>query len=64
MNVKKDKFEHWSAEDSATLYGINDWGAGYFHVNEKGELTISPNPTRTPWRSACPTSCRASGNAA
>ena len=36
MNVKKDKFEHWSAEDSATLYGINDWGAGYFHVNEKG----------------------------
>ena len=44
MNVKKDKFEHWSAEDSATLYGINDWGAGYFHVNDKGELTISPNP--------------------
>ena len=46
MNVKKDKFEHWSAEDSATLYGINDWGAGYFHVNEKGELTISPNPDK------------------
>ena len=34
MNVKKDKFEHWSAEDSATLYGINDWGAeiGRAHV--------------------------------
>ena len=46
MNVKKDKFEHWSAEDSATLYGINDWGAGYFHVNEKGELTISPSPDK------------------
>ena len=38
MNVKKNKFEHWSADDSAMLYGINDWGAGYFHVNDKGEL--------------------------
>ena len=46
MNVKKNKFEHWSADDSAMLYGINDWGAGYFHVNDKGELTISPSPDK------------------
>ena len=41
MNVRKEAFEHWTARDSADLYGIRDWGAGYFDVNSKGELTVT-----------------------
>ncbi len=41
MNVHKDAFEHWTARDSADLYGIKDWGAGYFDINEKGELVVT-----------------------
>jgi arginine decarboxylase len=37
MNPKK---KAWTPEDSAALYGIRDWGAGYFDLNEKGEVTI------------------------
>ncbi len=29
---------HWTAEDSAALYGIRDWGAGYFDLNAQGEV--------------------------
>ncbi len=32
--------EHWSARQSAELYGIREWGAGYFDVNEDGEVTV------------------------
>jgi len=31
---------HWSVADSASLYGIHDWGAGYFGLSEKGEMTV------------------------
>ena len=41
MNVHKDAFEHWTARDSADLYGIKDWGAGYFDINDKGELVVT-----------------------
>ena len=30
----------WSIVDSASLYGVNDWGAGYFGLSEKGEITV------------------------
>lgn len=29
----------WSIEQSASLYGINDWGAGYFGLSDNGEMT-------------------------
>lgn len=32
----------WSIQQSAELYGINSWGAGYFAINEKGNVAISP----------------------
>lgn len=32
----------WNIENSAELYGINSWGAGYFKVNENGNLDVSP----------------------
>ena len=30
MNIRKETFEHWTPQDSADLYGVKDWGAGYF----------------------------------
>ena len=42
MNIRKETLEHWTAEDSAELYGIRNWGNGYFDVNEQGELVVSP----------------------
>ncbi|NIQ94696.1 MAG: hypothetical protein GWN87_11135, partial [Desulfuromonadales bacterium] len=30
----------WTVEQSAALYGIRDWGAGYFDLNEQGEVTV------------------------
>ena len=31
----------WTAAHSAELYGINDWGAGYFSVSDKGEILVT-----------------------
>ena len=31
----------WTATHSADLYGVNDWGAGYFSVSEQGEMSVS-----------------------
>ncbi len=41
MNVHKETFERWTPRDSADLYGIRDWGAGYFDINSKGELVVT-----------------------
>ncbi len=32
----------WTTEDSVALYLIERWGAGYFHVNEQGEIAVAP----------------------
>jgi len=37
-----DDRHHWTVEDSAALYMIERWGAGYFGVNANGDLTVSP----------------------
>jgi len=34
--------------DAATLYGIPNWGKGFFHVSEDGDLVV--RPTREPGR--------------
>jgi arginine decarboxylase len=31
----------WTAADSAELYAINAWGAGYFSINDSGEVSVS-----------------------
>jgi len=33
----------WKAEDSLELYGIENWGNGYFSINDKGNIIIFPN---------------------
>ena len=32
----------WSIDNSAKLYGINNWGAPYFSINKKGNIQITP----------------------
>lgn len=32
----------WRIEDSIELYNIRGWGAGYFNINEKGNVIITP----------------------
>src|SRR5438128_2125782 len=33
---------HWTVDDSAALYMIDRWGAGYFDVNANGDMTVAP----------------------
>ncbi len=30
--VKKEMLDRWKIDDSADLYGIRSWGAGYFDI--------------------------------
>lgn len=32
----------WGPEKSAALYGINNWGKGYFRVNQAGHVIVTP----------------------
>ena len=38
--VIKQKVRGWSHNDSSELYGIEDWGNGYFRVHKSGEITV------------------------
>src|SRR4051812_24531507 len=33
----------WTIEDSEEVYGINTWGSGYFRVNAKGRVSVTPH---------------------
>ncbi len=30
----------WTSQNSADLYGVREWGAGYFDVNDQGEVEV------------------------
>lgn len=38
----KDTLERWTIEDSADLYHIREWGAGYFDISETGDVVVTP----------------------
>jgi len=45
MEAHPRQFEdppQWTAQDSAALYMIDRWGAGYFDVNADGDMTVAP----------------------
>ncbi|HYE03197.1 MAG TPA: hypothetical protein VD963_08170, partial [Phycisphaerales bacterium] len=44
ISTTRHAFLHgkWTTEDSARLYGLPDWGKGYFGVNAGGHLTVHP----------------------
>lgn len=39
MKAEPDRV--WISADSAELYGLSDWGTGYFGVAESGEMTVN-----------------------
>ncbi|MBN2704048.1 MAG: biosynthetic arginine decarboxylase [Pontiellaceae bacterium] len=41
--MKNKDTESWSVEQSAELYGINNWGDDYFSVSRKGEVLVHPH---------------------
>ena len=36
------KKNHWTVQDSADLYRLNQWGKDYFSINQAGNINISP----------------------
>lgn len=46
--TKKRLFESWDVSKSAELYGIHNWGAGYFDISQDGNvaITASSGPDR------------------
>lgn len=38
----KTTANQWTVEDSARIYGINNWGNGYFRINENGNVSVTP----------------------
>lgn len=46
--LKPNALERWTYKDSAELYGIHDWSAGYFDVSEKGEVVVRPHGPSSP----------------
>jgi arginine decarboxylase len=40
--AKTSALQRWSVEDSADLYGIRNWSAGYFDVAHNGDVVICP----------------------
>lgn len=40
--IKKNTLERWGVQDSADLYHIRDWGAGYFDTDEDGTIVVTP----------------------
>ncbi|MCW5765473.1 MAG: biosynthetic arginine decarboxylase [Phycisphaeraceae bacterium] len=50
ISTGKNAFIHgrWTADESARLYGVNDWGKGYVGVNDQGHIVVMP--TKDPAR--------------
>ena len=40
--MKQETLMRWTSENSAELYGIRNWGAGYFDISEQGDIVVSP----------------------
>ncbi len=41
--IKPEALTRWTPEQSGELYGIRNWGAGYFDVSERGEVVVRPS---------------------
>ena len=46
--AKNRTLQRWSSEDSAELYGIRNWGAGYFDVSPEGDAVVRPFGPKNP----------------
>jgi arginine decarboxylase len=52
--AKTTALQRWSAEDSAELYGIRNWSAGYFDVSPEGDVVVCPFGKAKPVRVSIP----------
>lgn len=41
MSKESVKEPKWSIAESAEMYGVNEWGHGYFDISAKGEVTVN-----------------------
>ncbi len=46
--AKNRALQQWRVEDSIELYGIRNWGAGYFNVSDAGEVVVCPQGPKGP----------------
>ncbi|BHH86118.1 biosynthetic arginine decarboxylase [Desulforhopalus sp. 52FAK] len=42
MSQEISRQEKWSSEQATEYYGIDKWGAGYFSINEDGDVVVTP----------------------
>jgi len=40
--MKPDALTRWTVDDAVELYGIRNWGAGYFDISEQGDVIVRP----------------------
>jgi arginine decarboxylase len=45
--VKHEALTRWTCDHSADLYGIRNWGAEYFDINEDGDVVVRPHGARS-----------------
>jgi len=44
IKIKADtSLSKWSLEKAREVYNIREWGKGFFDINEKGNITVSPD---------------------
>jgi arginine decarboxylase len=43
LNNIQSLHDKWTLDKARELYGIRDWGAGYFHISDKGEVCVRPS---------------------
>jgi arginine decarboxylase len=43
-NTAAPAASEWTVRDAKELYNIDGWGAGFFDVNEKGNVIVRPDP--------------------
>ena len=46
--AKNRALQQWRVEDSIELYGIRNWGAGFFTVSDEGDVVVCPQGPKGP----------------
>lgn len=41
--MKPEALVRWTLDNASDLYGIRNWGIGYFDISEKGEVIVRPD---------------------
>jgi arginine decarboxylase len=41
--AEQELLDKWKIADAAEMYGIRNWGKGYFSINKAGHVTVQPN---------------------